>query len=381
MQVRSWVRVLAATEAAWMEALDRLEHDVFHRPDYHALPGFGHQGTPHLFSYEEGNGALFVWPYLLRPIAGTTLRDVTSVYGYAGPLSSGDAEFTGRAWESLVDHWRSAGVVAAFTRFHPILGNAERMGDQLRGPVAEGQGLFPAGSTVSIDLTIPSSEQVRRYQKVLRQEIRKSRELGFVTTEDSQWSAVSSFVRVYSETMARRNSRDEYCVDEVWVNQFRRALGTRARLFVTTWQGSVAAALIAIEHPPFLHAHLTGINSEMAAYSPLKVLLDDIRAWGTEHGLRSFHLGGGLGGREDSLFQFKRRFSPVTHVFQTGRWILDPVRYRELERAHQDKLLRSGPEISNPDFFPIYRYQPVETDSNSFAKAGAIVESRRETFA
>ena len=51
VQVRSWVRVLAATEAAWMEALDRLEHDVFHRPDYHALPEFGHQGTPHLFSF------------------------------------------------------------------------------------------------------------------------------------------------------------------------------------------------------------------------------------------------------------------------------------------------------------------------------------------
>ena len=80
----------------------------------------------------------------------------------------------------------------------------------------------------------------------------------------------------------------------------------------------MAAALIAIEYGSYLHAHLTGINAELVAYSPLKVLLDDVRAWGTSRGLKAFHIGGGLGGREDTLYQFKRKFSPLTHEFYTG---------------------------------------------------------------
>lgn len=359
------VKLFAATDPGWMKTMEQLPHDVFHRPDYHSLPGFGHQGTPWLFTYQEGEGeALFAWPYLLRPIPETDHFDVSSVYGYSGPLCNrSDAAFRSRAWHELRGCWRSQRAVAAFTRFHPILCNADLAAGWSGDEAAPGpdQSLFAAGSTISIDLTLPPGEQVKRYQKVLRQEIRKAHELGFATTEDSSWDATGSFVRLYRETMARRNSKADYLVDEDWVSRFRHTLGQHARLFVTTWQGSVAAALLAIEYGPFLHAHLTGINSEMAAYSPLKVLLDDIRTWGTERGLRSFHLGGGLGGREDSLFHFKRRFSPVTHLFQTGRWILDEARYRELEREHHARLVRRGYSVdpaAAAGFFPSYRWQP-----------------------
>ena len=188
-----------------------------------------------------------------------------------------------------------------------------------------GEGLRLCGSTVSLDLTIPPEEQVRRYQKVLRQEIRKTRESGFVTSHDEDWRHVEEFVSHYRSTMLRRNSRAEYLIDTTWGSEFRRCLGERARLLVTKFNDEVAAALIAIEYGPYLHAHLTGINAEVVAYSPLKILLDDVRAWGTSRGLKAFHLGGGLGGREDTLYQFKRKCSPLTHEFYTGSWILDPV--------------------------------------------------------
>ena len=355
------VELFGPGDAAWLELLGRTPHDVFHHPGYHQLPGLGHEGSPHLLSYTESDGSLLLWPYLLRPIPDTGNHDVSSVYGYAGPVSTGSPEFHERAWPALLDHWRRQGVVSVFTRFHPMLGNAQFIGSVESGKAELGRSA--GGSTVSIDLTLPSAEQIRRYQKVLRQQIRKSRELGFVTTEDGDWENTGNFVRLYRETMTRRNSREEYLVDEAWVNTFRQRLGTHARLFVTKWRDTVAAALLAIEYSPYLHAHLTGIDSELATYSPLKVMLDDVREWGTQRpGLQSFHLGGGLGGREDSLFQFKRKFSPVTHTFETGRWILDAARYRELESAHAESLRRQGYRIGNPEFFPIYRYQPVEAD-------------------
>lgn len=344
----------SAGDAAWLEQLAELPHDIFHRPDYHSLSGFGHQGTAHLFSYREQGAGMFVWPYLKRPIPGSDDFDVTSVYGYSGPLASGDADFLDRAWTALANHWRDLRVVCAFTRFHPVIGNARQS-----LAVRHTGGLRATGCTVSIDLSLPPEDQVRGYQKVLRQEIRKAREAGFTTVEDEEFRHVGDFVRLYGETMSRRNSRAEYRVDVNWVRDFKTTLGNHARLFITRFEGEVAAALLAIEYEPFLHAHLTGINAELTAHSPLKILLDDIRTWGTERGLKAFHLGGGLGGREDSLYQFKRRFSPVSHEFHVGSWIFDTHRYQELARDHEARLVAQGYPAPPAEFFPVYRFQPA----------------------
>lgn len=342
-------------DAGWTELLERVPHDIYHTPEYHALPGFGNRGAAQAFSYRETD-SVFLWPYLLSEIdGGEGLTDVSSVYGYPGPVATGDAAFLQRAWAALKEHWKSQRVVSVFTRFHPLLANF-RFFDCLDAEAIAG--CRKIGPTVAIDLRPTPEDQVRSYQKVLRQQIRKTRSSGFVTHEDHDWQHAPEFVRIYGDTMARRNSRSDYLVDEAWMENFRRTLGGKARLFVTTWNGTVAAALIAMVHGPFVHAHLTGINGELAAHSPLKVLLDDIREWGTAQGLQSFHLGGGLGGREDSLFEFKRKFSPETHEFWTGSWIVDHEAYRALEDRHRSRLAANGVELGDTPFFPIYRYQP-----------------------
>jgi hypothetical protein len=356
-------RLLSVHDPGWSEALLRAErngvrHDVYHSAAYHQSPQLGREGEPFLFAYEESDLS-FLWPYLLTPVEGTNCFDVTSVYGYAGPAASSDPGFVQRGWSSLLDHWRAQGAVSAFTRFHPVLGNSslcEYLTDPSIGP-NEDQSRC-SGATVSIDLTLDSAVQVRNYQKVLRQQIRKSRDLGLVTCRDEHWEHADDFIRIYRQTMERRESKSEYLIDADWLARFRASLGGHAHLFVTKHNGVVAAALLAMEYGPFLHAHLTGISADMVQYSPLKVLLDDVRQWGTERSLQSFHLGGGLGGQQDSLFQFKHKFSPRVHDFRIGCWILKPTEYAELERTRQLRLAEQGFDTSNPGFFPAYRYQP-----------------------
>ena len=48
----------------------------------------------------------------------------------------------------------------------------------------------------------------------------------------------------------------------------------------------------------------------------------------------------------------------VFHEFRTGAWILDAAAYREFEAEHRRNYQLLGVEIGDPDFFPIYRYQP-----------------------
>lgn len=350
------IDLLPAEGAQWGKLLERLPHDIYHTPAYHSIPGFGQTGRPWLFAYTEGDRP-FLWPYLLTPIAGTGgWHDVRSVYGYSGPLTTAEPAFLARAWRALADHWQRQNVVSAFTRFHPLLGN---------GPLIAGiddaaaGGVHAYGATVSIDLARPLESQPRSYNKKLRQEIRKAREAGLVTIEDSGWVHTDAFVALYQETMLRRSSRPEYVIDRAWVDHFRERLGASAHLFVTTGSdGTVAAAMIVLAYRPFVHCHLIGTAAAFSGESPSKLLLDDVRIWGTRNGYQTMHLGGGLGGREDSLFGFKRRFSPCTQPFYTGSWILNEPRYRELEAAHRARLAAAGTPLADIPFFPAYRYTP-----------------------
>ncbi|MBR0037542.1 MAG: GNAT family N-acetyltransferase, partial [Bacteroidales bacterium] len=76
---------------------------------------------------------------------------------------------------------------------------------------------------------------------------------------------------------------------------------------------------------------------------------------GCERGLRTFHLGGGVGAAEDSLYRFKASFKrKADYRFSVGKEIFDERMYEELVRTRME--LDSG---FNRDgsFFPVYRFQ------------------------
>jgi hypothetical protein len=82
-----------------------------------------------------------------------------------------------------------------------------------------------------------------------------------------------------------------------------------------------------------------------------ELLYDEVRRWCKQRGDRLFHLGGGKGGRNDSLFEYKAGFSPSRHPFHTWRVVADPGAYEKLvhrNRPDADPADRTGT-------FPPYR--------------------------
>ena len=49
---------------------------------------------------------------------------------------------------------------------------------------------------------------------------------------------------------------------------------------------------------------------------PTKLMLHFVRTWAKDRGLRRLRLGGGVGGKEDSLYRFKAGFSTDRHAFE-----------------------------------------------------------------
>ncbi len=113
--------------------------------------------------------------------------------------------------------------------------------------------------------------------------------------------------------------------------------------------------------------HIGATADEHLQRAPTKLLFDTVRIWGAERGLRAFHLGGGLGGRQDSLFHFKAGFSDRTHDFRIWRWILDSDEYQRLTCARRADLASCGSAPPSGDFFPAYR-APAEQVAGSCAQ-------------
>lgn len=353
------LRLIDATDPEWDEWIESASHDVYHTAGYHRVAAFIGDGTPQLLVF--GAPDRFVaWPYLLQGIPGSSglvggpAHDVTSTYGYSGPLvlgcEPGDA-LVGQAWQAFRAVWSEQHVVSVFTRFHPILGNHHWFANSLAEvqPAGPSLGITLIGETVSIDVTMPESEILAGYPRNFRQEIAQSRRRGLVTTVDADWEHLDTFVDLYTETMRRNHALSNYFLGRDYFDNLIEELGEDLVLFVATIGSDVAAACLFMSHHGILHPHLAGTSTAFLPMSPLKVMWDDVRRWAADRGDRVIHLGGGRGGTDDSLFAFKARFSPRRHEFYTGRWILDPRRYDLLAQSAREATgLESG-------YFPPYR--------------------------
>ena len=97
-----------------------------------------------------------------------------------------------------------------------------------------------------------------------------------------------------------------------------------------------------------MHYHLSASRREFQNLAPTNLLLYEAACFGCSIGLKTFHLGGGLGSRQDHLYHFKKQFNRQEDCqFSIGRLIVDEQIYRRLWNLNFD-----GKETG---FFPAYR--------------------------
>ena len=332
----------ASAEEEWSRWLEPAPHDFYHTAAYHRFSEESGEGQGMLAVYGSRDRFL-AWPYLLRPLG--QLRDITSVYGYPGPVAFGcrgrppehDDAFLDRARREIRELWRSQQAVSAFTRLHPLLENHRWAGDATA-----------CGATVSIDLTLEEAVIWHDYQPGLRNRIHRGRRLGLATEIDETWLRLQDFAGFYHATMLRNHAAPSYFFSAAYFHRLKRALGSHAFLFLTRCGGDIAAAGIFTEYAGIVQNHFSVNNHQYLHLAPTKVLLDNVRRWAKARGNRVFHLGGGRGGKQDSLFAFKAAFSRRHHVFYASRRVLDARTYGSLCEALP---------VPAAEFFPAYRAQ------------------------
>ena len=351
--------------AQWMNVLAQsFQHDFYHLPAYHALAEEREEGQAHLFLYKEEQYFVAI-PLLLRSIAaapglariGKGWWDATSVYGYAGPIASHSnvpasvlRNFRAALRETLLGRY----IVTVFSRLHPLI-------PQQRGLLSGLGECTPMGQTVSIDLTLPVDVQRARYRKGHKYDIKKLRRLGVICLNDQNRVYLNEFVNIYHETMHRVNASDAYFFDHTYFERLVSTPGSTIQLFICLLENKAICGGLFTLCDGIVQYHLSGLRNEFRKLAPTKLLLETVRLWANERGASTFHLGGGVGSQEDSLFQFKAGFSDRRHEFAIWRWVLLPDIHDQLcqEKARWNK--RNGLKPVSSGYFPAYRCATART--------------------
>lgn len=351
------LRIIGAEEEQrWRDVLARSsQYDFFHLPRYHLLAEKRGEGKAQLFLYEEGDRFIAL-PLLLRPVEkvqgleqiGQGWLDATSVYGYAGPVASQselEEEFLNGFRRALSNALKEMRVVAVFSRLHPLIEQKH---------ILSGLGeCLNVGCTVSIDLTLPPEVQFSQYRQGHRYEMNRLKKQGAVCEIDTEFNHLDDFVAIYRETMKQRDAAEFYYFDDEFFHTFANM--PEAHLFLCKLNEELMCAGLFTICNGVVQYFLSGTRHKFMKLAPTKLLIDEVRIWAIEQKAKVFHLGGGVGSKEDSLFQFKAGFSDRRHDFAVWRWIVEPEVYENLCRAKQEWNRRNGFICETADYFPAYR--------------------------
>ncbi|WP_433306678.1 GNAT family N-acetyltransferase [Actinoplanes sp. CA-030573] len=334
--------LLDPSSEVWAETLDRLDHDLYHSPSYVRLDARLYGGSPVAFHFSR-DGHVFLLPLILRDIPDISLRDAISPYGYPAPVSDTlDPAFWASACAALVATLRDGGIVSAFVRLHPLLGVPLEV-------LSSAGELVRHGETVSMDLTVSLEEMWRQTRSDHRNHINRARRAGTKVVFDD-WSRLGEWVEVYHDNMRRVGAGDYYFFTTEHLAALHDAVGDRMHLAVALEGDEVVGGNTFFTHDGIATGYVSSTRRARNRYAD-ELLYDEVRRFCKARGDRVFHLGGGKGGADDSLFFYKSGFSPSRHPFHTWRVVADPARYRELVRSR-----RPG---ADPDdltaTFPSYR--------------------------
>jgi serine/alanine adding enzyme len=337
------VYTIAAPMAAELVELDRRSWDELLRrlgvTDAYYAGGYGEaaallaEGTPAFLHLAAADGDV-VFPCLVR----ADPCDVVTPYGYGGPLCVGGAG-AAAGFRAAYGAWCAArGAVSTFVVHHPLFANHEQAN-------ALGLRLGELAGTVGWPLQAPDLEA--RMHGHHRRLVRRARAAGLTAAVEPAPRDLAAFAALYADAMTRMGAAPFYLFpDPYW-----EALRCGVRLVVVAVRdrhGGLLAAVLGMGDPPWLHYHLGAAAAAGRGTGASHLALLTLAQWGQANGYDALHLGGGVGGRADSLLDYKRRFAPSGGLLpaRVGKAVHDAAAYARLT---------GSAAIDWDGFFPAYR--------------------------
>ena len=282
-----------------------------------------------LHLHDDGGDVVFAC--IVREVDGGK-ADVTTPYGYGGPVVAGPDPPVESFWREYERWCENGGVVTTFLRFHPLYANQRAAAPYVRVETLAG----------TIAWRLDQGDLFEGMHRHHRRIVRKAEAAGLQGSLAAAPESLDRFVRLYEQTMERKDASGFYYFPREYWHTLEAGLRERVVLF----EAGEDAALLCFAARPWLHYHLGATSEEGRKLGASNFLFLEAARWAAAEGFTRFHLGGGVGGGADSLFEFKRRFDPAGVVeMAVGKAVHDEAAYRAL----------TGGGSGAAGFFPAYR--------------------------
>lgn len=321
------------------------KYDVYYLNGYVKAFMIHGDGNPYLLYYEE-NGLRAIYVFMMRHTDLPGVFDSTTPYGYGGVLFEGNDTLVNKQsfWKAYKAKMIELNIIDNFVRYHPVLANAV--------PMKNIATVIDLGKTVAIDLESPEVIWENIHSKN-RNMIRKAEKKGIEIRHGKGMDLFKEFIRIYNATMDKNHAEEYYYFGEKFYESIDKDLTDNYEIFYAVYEEKIIAMSIMIFANGKLNYHLSSSDVEYRNLAPSNLLLYKAALWGCEQGMKTFHLGGGVGSGVDNLFKFKIAFNTKSdYQFSIGKEIFNQQKYDELVE------LRAASD-SNFDrkskFFPVYR--------------------------
>ncbi len=320
-------------------------HDIYYLSGYVKAFHIHGDGEPQLLYYTSEN-LRGIYVYMKRNTSLEGVFDSITPYGYGGFLLDGEPdEVSVKAmWTEYEQRMKEECVVDNFVRYHPVLSNA--------GHMKICSSVIDLGKTVAMDIT--SSETIwTNIHSKNRNMIRKAEKNGIIIKHGRGMDLFDEFIKIYNSTMDKDNAEEYYYFDRSFYESIHNDLRNNYEMFWAEYEGKIIAMSIMLFANGRLNYHLSGSDINYRNLAPSNLLLYKAALWGCENGMKTLHLGGGVGSGEDNLYKFKFAFNRFSdYQFSIGKNIFSQDKYDELVnlRNEGDKNFDDSSK-----FFPLYR--------------------------
>lgn len=354
---------LEPDDPRWGRLLQRRGHEFYHLPGYAGLEARRMKGVPRAL-WAEDRGREWLLPLVLRPLpaeAGGILpaegwQDAVSPYGYPHPLCLSGADeqdaFLAEVFPAVTALLKRENILTVFVRCSPL---------ETLSPLYAVHGrVVEHGPCYWLDLGEPPEVlhgQMRsRYRSYLNALQRKGVVAEFIPFQ----VGLQDFIALYYQTMDRVKAAPWYYFERSYFEELYALLGDALRLCVVRQQDRLLASGLFAATGGIVQYLLSGVNEHAGEPHATKLMMTYVRDWGKAAGYRILHLGGGVGGADDALSQFKRGFTRHSSLFRTWRLVVEPGWYQALVQDWE----RASGQTADPieGYFPAYR-KPLGTPS------------------
>lgn len=271
--------------------------------------------------------------------------DYTTPYGYGGFLVEGiiNNENLQQLDSVYSEYCKNNNIISEFTRFHPVIGNTDT--NKIIYEVRQ------LGDTIT--LSLDSQKEIwENITSKNRNMIRKAIKSGVEVYWGNDKNLIDKFIPMYNNTMDYDEATDYYYFEEEFYESIINDLKYESMFFYAMYEGKVISMAIILFHNKQMHYHLSASIFKYRNLAATNLLLYNAAIWGSQNGYKTFHLGGGVGSKEDGLFKFKKSFNKNSKTnFSIGKKIFDQDKYYKLV----EMSIHSTDKSEDLNFFPKYR--------------------------